>query len=124
MHMRGFFVAIKKDAGGLHRRSASSFVWSVSYFGRDLNSRHVDEIFDALEISQVLRRGLDRSGNTFDELGMQLVDPLGPDASAAAFGQFLEIGAANIKGSAERLVHHEQPLQRLACPGPGHLFID
>src|SRR5688572_29385719 len=91
---------------------------------RLLRRSNADERFHALEVADVGRRGLDRRGGTLVELGVDLVDALRPDRAAATLGQGDEVLRPRVQGSANGLVLHEQPLDRLASRVAGDALAD
>src|SRR5262249_1924931 len=81
------------------------------------------EARDAIEILDCLRRGFDGGAGAPVQGRMNLVRALGPDTSAAALGQFLEVGAALLDRLPDGLVLEEQALQRLSSRGAADVLV-
>ena len=110
-----FLVSNAESQRKLKSPLASSFLnlESPAAMPQDLSEqklRNLHERRDAVQIFDCLRRRFDRGNVAVIERGMNLVDALGPDATAAALGQLDEVGAAGIQRAAVRLVLHEQTL--------------
>src|SRR5688572_32231272 len=95
--------------------SISAYLWSVL-----LGGLHFDKVGDAGEVADALGGRLDRGGGAAVEAGVKLVRPLRPDLAAPALRELLEVRAARVERLADRLVLHEQTLERLA----GRVAID
>src|SRR6266498_5875323 len=82
----------------------ASSIWRIisSDPGKAESSPDFDEIGDAIEVSNQLRRGFDRGLCAAIQAAMNLVRPLGPDLAAAALGQLYKIAAALVNGLDDR----------------------
>ena len=78
----------------------------------------MDEIRDAVDVANCLRRRRQGSRIALIEGQVELIRTLGPDLAAAPLGDGHEVGAANLIGLGDDFVLEEQAFNRLAGRGP------